>query len=636
MGDVSENDSIGAPSASKRSQRIYVCWGLAFALLLATGVFCWLVVVPVWGTCQVVDAMHRDILSSASDDHRPRALTAVKDLGGPASALSKLRLYMKLPERLAPRKSIAVYLLGFCGEGSLPEVVRAVKGGYPASGFEGTQRKICAVIALGEIGPGAVEHTHLMVRHAIQEGTRDGKWYFPALLSVDPRGNRAVPELLGYLKSSNGDARQCAAWLLAMYGPNSRAAVPKLTELLADRKDVDNRCYYAMALAGVGREAAPAVAALIRALQDENWLVRRNALWALCRIGPDAKEGMATLIRMCQTQHPVGRSGNAEESYLAICALASMGDVAVPHVVAALSNSIADRDPLAEALIMIGPAAVPGIMKVVRDRDEFTQSNYAWALGEIGVASEPVVSWLSEALLKKSEMGNILSYEAAMALGKLGPAAVKAVPALKKAACGSDRALSELAIDVLGRIGPGARSALPSVEKLAESKEPRTERCAALAACRIGGHEQKALGLLLKALQSKEGDAAVWATQELGRMGRSAKEALPELRKRDGLPSAMAIWNIDGDASPAYSKLMAMADHSDEAVRWIAVRYIAKMGPGILAGDLAREEPPLGWALHRIEGCSYSTASDDARYWSARAYWRVRGGPTKGPLLLDR
>ncbi len=38
----------------KRSKRIYIMWAAALGMLLAAGLFCWLVVVPVWRTHSVL------------------------------------------------------------------------------------------------------------------------------------------------------------------------------------------------------------------------------------------------------------------------------------------------------------------------------------------------------------------------------------------------------------------------------------------------------------------------------------------------------------------------------------------------------------------------------------------------------
>ncbi len=122
------------PEAQKpRSKRVYVYWGAAFALLLALGFFCWLVVRPVMQVRQAVGRFGVAARGSSSGFHysyrHADVLERVRELGGEERALRKLALYVKMPEKLAPRPSIAILLMGGCGPGAEPLLSRYARGG---------------------------------------------------------------------------------------------------------------------------------------------------------------------------------------------------------------------------------------------------------------------------------------------------------------------------------------------------------------------------------------------------------------------------------------------------------------------------------------------------------------------------
>ncbi len=96
---------------------MYVCWAVALALLLAAGLFCWLVVVPVMQT--------RSELQRVADETpiRDGALAAaISRLGGREAAVRRIALYLKLPCRTEDLESrwAGVWILGECGNGAVP------------------------------------------------------------------------------------------------------------------------------------------------------------------------------------------------------------------------------------------------------------------------------------------------------------------------------------------------------------------------------------------------------------------------------------------------------------------------------------------------------------------------------------
>ncbi len=85
------------------SRRMYVYWAFALTFLATVGLFCWLVMVPVLEVRRFVSWRLR-ILDYSSYVEEGRAL------GTPTEVLKKIRLYMKMPDFLAPGKEHAAIL----------------------------------------------------------------------------------------------------------------------------------------------------------------------------------------------------------------------------------------------------------------------------------------------------------------------------------------------------------------------------------------------------------------------------------------------------------------------------------------------------------------------------------------------
>ncbi len=96
-----------APSPTPPAKRIYVMWGVALALLLALGLLCWLVVVPVLATQSILRSAH---------DNRVTPEEAVRRLGGPQRAAQRLEAYLALSNHLVEGryKPDAACLFEYC------------------------------------------------------------------------------------------------------------------------------------------------------------------------------------------------------------------------------------------------------------------------------------------------------------------------------------------------------------------------------------------------------------------------------------------------------------------------------------------------------------------------------------------
>jgi hypothetical protein len=152
-----------------------------------------------------------------------------------------------------------------------------------------------------------------------------------------------------------------------------------------------------------------------------------------------------------------------------------------------------EREQSFRTLAAIGPdakAAVPELIKIVGDESLYP-SSLQWAalraIEAIGPAAKEAVPTILEALRKNPR----LCYSAAPALGAMGPDAAEAVDDLLRLLQGGHRTLAgesvprSLACEALGRIGPLASKAIPALVVATHDRYPAVRRAAREALRRI-------------------------------------------------------------------------------------------------------------------------------------------------------
>jgi 3-methyladenine DNA glycosylase AlkC len=201
----------------------------------------------------------------------PEALVdGLGHLWGPHSLIQALE-----DEELEVRRSAALALgeMGPAAVDAVPALIRALED-------ENVFVRRDAADALGDIGPGAVEAVPALIQALGDENDYVRMAARYALRNIGPE---AVPVLIEALGDENSKVRLCAADALGAIGPEAKEAVPALIQALGD-EEVYVRGAAAVALGVIGPEAKEAVPALIRALEDENVFVRRDAAGALTNI----------------------------------------------------------------------------------------------------------------------------------------------------------------------------------------------------------------------------------------------------------------------------------------------------------------------------------------------------------------
>jgi HEAT repeat protein len=204
---------------------------------------------------------------------------------------------------------------------------------------------------------------------------------------------------------------------LKAVGPADAARAPEIASLL-DYYNPMVRGTAAQALGRIGRSAKGFTPALLRALQDADAQVRRDAAWGLGHI--DA------------------------------------GAAAIQPLTEALDDRDAEvRRYAALALMLHGPLAEPAVPKLIErlDDDEAMAYMAARALAAIGPAAKGSVPHLITALRGDTTLRR-LDYAAALA--KFGPDARDAVPDLRRLAQDPDAEIRKGAAAALRSIDPGA------------------------------------------------------------------------------------------------------------------------------------------------------------------------------------
>jgi HEAT repeat protein len=259
-------------------------------------------------------------------------------------------LYLKLPDRLASRKRIAIHLLPNCGRAAVPVLVGLLSD-------KEAEKRARALVSLWRLGSEA---------------------------------SGAAPEIARLLGDPESVVSMEASAALQNIGP---AAVPVLLRMDEhnSRAALEARSFV---ICRIGSKAIPELA---RALEDESPLVRRNAVRCLDDIGCDYEAQVPALARLLRDEDERAR-------FYAASALGHLGEAASPAIPALVGAMVWEEGdgsafcgPIA-ALQKIGAPAVPTLVQTMGDRAAPVRKRAAWALERIGPAAKDAIPSLKKAL----------------------------------------------------------------------------------------------------------------------------------------------------------------------------------------------------------------------------------------------
>lgn len=402
-------------------------------------------------------------------------------------------------------------------------------------------------------------------------------WAALALRGIGPDAKAALSALNEAMKSpmeQYADVAFAAAVAQVTIGDDPKEPVKFVSDLL-DHREPAIRAGAVQALGAMGESAGEAVPELVKAMKDENELVRTAAIESLRNLGPDAARAVDSLV---PTLSVMLSSENLDISRAAVEILNRMGPAAeraVEDLGKAAADSDRDRDVrrmAAETLAALGPKAADAMEDLITALGDTRalpdiRAAFADALGRIQAEPEPVVTALVAAMKEKDPT---VSAAAIRALGQLGESAVSAVPSLTEIAkSGYSMRIQAAAYESLARIGPGAKAALPTLESVLEKRIGDPRRIwAAVAVAKVKPDEAgRGVAIILEEMKEarrrgfeQDQVQVLRALREIGEPARSALQVV-----RDALRSEQASVRIQ-----AIDTLVALAGPTPETARELA------------------------------------------------------------------
>lgn len=509
-----------------------------------------------------------ELINKAKSADEAVRLRAIFELGAPGgeAAPAVAALVDLLKDKSPAVRAHAATSLGKIGKpaiGAVPNLISLL-----TDPDEAVRRQ--AVGALVAIRPGPKVGVPLFVTLMADSDEAVRMRVLDALASA---GADAVPAMVEALKNDVVAYRACL--VLREIGPDAVAAVPALTEKLADPRP-EIRREAALALAAIGKGASPAVAKIAALLGDEAMrvpatyalgcigeipkdaepAVRTNAhgqdallsevsLWALARVHPEDKticqEAVETLASRLKDADPFVRAAAAR----GLASLAPPPEIMQPALEKALEGADATTVQYAlDALAGMGAPAVPRLIKALAH--EKIRSQVVYILGQIGPAAAPATDALV-ALIHNDDAD--VANEAVHALAKIGPGAKAAVPELVKAVQQPESPVRHAAAYALGKMGPEAKVAEPVLLNLVKDSDSALALIGAWAVVQIKGASAETAAIVVPVLraglESPVPQLRQGAAEALGSLGPLAKEAVEPLKKassdqNDGVRAAAA------------------------------------------------------------------------------------------------
>ena len=413
--------------------------------------------------------------------------------------------------------------------------------------------------------------------------------------------SKTLDEWISDLRNKSRSERSEAAWALTYFGPAAKAAVPDLIEIIRIHKDDQLQLNCVEALGRIGPDAAPAVPLLIN-----RFLKQR------CNLG----HGGVIIERV---------EGNPKY------ALARIRAPAVPALIDVLNGPDEGMRPCAaEVLAMIGrpaKAAVPSLSRSLR-HGIVLRRHAAAALGRIGPDAAQAVPALYSLLSVKGEnslFGEMSRYESWNVVDAMARIGVLPIPKLVDVFLseGSSAAAYDLSM-----LGPMATSAVPSLQRALNDPRLEVRIEAAIALAFIDPSVSDALTVLIDALEHHPTDAFE-VPVALARSGPHAKSALPMLLRlveKGETPRGLvqALVRIDPEGQQCVSALIAALKHRDSYVVEAAAECLGLLGP-----RAAASVPALTELVTR--GFKEPSANSNPRASAAKALRRI--GPAARPSI---
>jgi HEAT repeat protein len=211
-------------------------------------------------------------------------------------------------------------------------------------------------------------------------------------------------------------------------------------------------------------------------------------------------------------------------------------------LLAAADAETADR--IFSAFASLGPKVVPLAIKALKDPNATRRERALQVLARLGADAAPAAPELAEVIKTGTPQHKTEALYVVAAIGAKADAT--AVAAAVAALGDADPQVKMAAEYAVGKIGPAAKDALPALRQLAGSDDELVKLSSVWAMLQIGTMNDEqlkmALPMLGTALSNQREFVRVEAAMSLGKLGKSAAAALPALEKalQDPSPSVRA------------------------------------------------------------------------------------------------
>lgn len=408
-----------------------------------------------------------------SDESRLRAINALIEIG-PAShsALPALAVAAEDINPLLAAEAACAYI---AAGGEPSKVLPALEAGLKSKiGFVAVE----TLRTVSRTGPKlrpCVPALIALLKHPERAISNEA---VTALHKIGPAAAPAVPALTELVRTARPYEAEMAAFALEHLGPDAAAAVPALAERLGKR-DGSSEVFIIAALGEIGPAAAAAAPALLAYLDSKpNPDMETRTLQALGRVGPGAVAVPALTAQL----------NNADERCCGAAAYA-LGRIgpAAKDAVPVLTSLRDDSRPSVRLLVRFALAKIAGEPNLGA---ELIDELWHVGLGEDFQASYPQKSALAEAIAllgadARAARDQIVSYIAegligsnqaeklCLALARMtddaAAIAPKLIPLIEKPA--RDNSMRLAAIECLGKMGPSAKSAEPALRRLMDGDD---------------------------------------------------------------------------------------------------------------------------------------------------------------------
>src|SRR5581483_1141673 len=473
----------------------------------------------------------------------------------------------------------ALALMGPKAEAAIPTLLKSVRD-QDAKISEMAQVALKNMVVPSDKGAGKPGPEHVKATHAI---------LIALVNNNDPLVNYRVVILLVALKEpavggiaeglKDPDIKVVGTSLVILAKMGKAALAPIVEAVKSGGPKV--RQFAILALKDMGEPALPC---LIAVLQDRDKVGRLFALNVLGHLGPKAREAVPHVVKILQ-------QGENAFQWHAAYTLGQIGPQA-KAALPALEGTLDDPDALvrvAAALAVWQIAAdakvIPLLMSTCQKADKFAPTAALAALGRIGPAAKAAMPILADFVKdKKNAMQQAL---AAAALGRIG--SEEAVDHLIDALNVKPGDWRTAAV-ALGRIGPRAKKAVPHLLLIVQDKTYRGIRPAFLVVAKMKDDLNQQVKLLIPWIgdlldDDQFGDAPVAAAWSLWQIAKHPL-ALPALIEelKDNQPAirraaAYALGLIGTEAKDVVPALIPLLNDTDLPVRNAAAEAIRKVEP---------------------------------------------------------